>query len=318
MEINPNSPVRIVTGSSYGDSGSHSTEPERLSAGAIAGIVIAALAVVGSMVAIFIVKKRKVKPAFDELKAVSSIPSGLEFEMDSAAEQELNSAEKQRTDEETGTIQSVEAVLGATKTEYGQNYGGKAQSASDEVWSNTGGSKDYIQALSEGGQGPGRRSRSSSISSAGRSGRPSNKTSSIDSDGVYADELHPSIFGTRMVELGTASTELYDVESSFSSRRSSMGTCDSSLEVMLDEQTAAELHRLIEGGNWEGIVRAASTFAVDDESLRGSLSHQDSQGTESGAESSHSFDASSSAGVSAIGSTTGSAITPLTLPVIYS
>ena len=282
MEINPESPVRIITGTSNEVNGSHSTEPpERPSAGATAGIVIGALTVVGFMVAIFIVRKREVKPGFDELKADSSIPSDLEFELDSAAEQELHSAENQRTDEEAGTVQSCETVLGATKTEHELNYGGNPQSSSDEVWSNAGGSKDYIQALSEGGQGPGAggRSRSSSISSFGQSGWPSNNTSSIDSDGVSAGELRPSTFGTRMVDLATASTELYGSESSFSSRQSSTeDTCDSSLKVLLDEQMAAELHGLIEGGDWEGVVRAASTFEVDGKSLHGSISHQDSQG----------------------------------------
>lgn len=56
---------------------------------------------------------------------------------------------------------------------------------------------------------------------------------------------------------------------------------------MLDEQKAAELHRLIEGGDWEGVVLAASKFESD---------------------------ASSFAGGSATGSATGSGITPRTFP----
>jgi hypothetical protein len=68
-------------------------------------------------------------------------------------------------------------------------------------------------------------------------------------------------------------------ESSLSSRQSSTGTYDSSLKVLVDEQKAVELHRLIEGGDWEGIILAASKFESDRKSLDGSISsHPDLQG----------------------------------------
>ena len=321
MEINPDSPVRILTGKTSGANGvngSRSTEPERLSVDPAVWIVIG-LAMVGFMVAIFIVRKRALKPGVDEVKALSSIPSGATFELDSSAEQDAYSAEKERADEEAGNVQSGrEAVLGATKTDYGQNYGGKPHSSSVEVGSNGGGSQDYMQALSEGGQGSGGRSRSSSISSFGQqSGWPSYSTSSIYPDGMPGDELYSPTFSTRMIDLDTVNKELYNAESSYSSHQSSTtGTCDSSLKVMLDEQKAAELHRLIEGGNWEGVVRAASIFEVDGKSSHGSISHQGLQGgSASGTESVHSFDESSFARGSATGSvSTGSGITPHTLP----
>jgi hypothetical protein len=345
-EIDLNSPVRILTGKASGIdgiNGSRSTEPERFSVGATVGIAIGGLAiVVGFIGAIFIVRKREKKPDFDELQPVSSIPSGVECGLGSAAKYELDSAEKQKTDEEVGTVQSGEAVLGASKPEYGGNYGRKAQSSSIEDWSDAGGSQDYIetlpdaggsqkysQTLSAGYQGPGGRSRSSSVSSAGQE---SIYTSSIYSGGESVNELNPSMFGTRIVELGTDSTELDNAivsgdwvtleptaavlaanasgrrgsETSCSSRQSSIKTCDSSLKVMLDERNTAELHRLIEGGDWEGVIHAASTIDSDIKLLHGSKSNQDSEGSASGAESSHSSSASSSIGGSTIGSATGS------------
>ena len=299
MEINPDSPVRIIMGSTNVVNGSRSTEPESLSADAAAGIVIGALAIGGFMVAMFLVRKRGVKPGFDELQlkqSVSSISSGVEFELDSAAKQELDSAAKQRTDEEAGTVQSWKAVLGATKTDYGQNYGSKLQSLSIEGWSNAGGSQKYIQALSEGGQSSGGLSRASS---AGQSGWLSNYTSSIDSAGDSADDLSFSTFGSRMVDMytvGAIATQLVakasgrrGSESSWSSRQSSLRTCESSLKVMVDEQKAAELHRLIEGGDWGGVMLAASKFEGDgnysdrsifegdDNCSDGSMSHPDLQ-----------------------------------------
>jgi hypothetical protein len=55
----------------------------------------------------------------------------------------------------------------------------------------------------------------------------------------------------------------WDCESSLSSRQSSSGTCDSLLEVRLDEPKATELNRLVEKGDWEGVIPAASTFESD-------------------------------------------------------
>jgi hypothetical protein len=294
MEINPDSPARILTGNSNAVNGSRSSEAERLSAGAILGIVIGALAVVGFMITLFIVRKRKEKPAVDKSQPVSSIPFGVEFELDSTAGEELDSAEKQRTYEEAGTVQSGEAISGAAKVYY-------RQSSSDADWSRA----DGVQIHIEG------RSGASSTASAGQSDRPSICMSSLDSGSEYADELNPSTFGTITFVPETGSTELdnavvagdraavgataallaakassrcdYD-ESSFSSNQSSIETGDSSLKVRVDEQKAAELHRLIEGGDWEGIIRAASTYSSDNKSFAGSvLSNQDSQGSASDA-----------------------------------
>jgi hypothetical protein len=234
------------------------------------------------------------KPGFDILQPVSLIPSGVEFELDSTAKVEQGSAGKQRTDEEAGTVRSGEAILGATKTEYGQNY----QSSSI-------GNQYYRQSLSP----------ASSPSSAGRSGWSSNSISSIDSGSEHTDELDTTTIGTMMLDLDDDRTEVNtlilaagdragsratvgatsallaanasgrcDHESSFSSNHSSIETGDSSLEVRLDEQRAAGLDRLIEGGDWEGIIRAAKIFSSDDKSLAGSVvSHQDSQGSTYGA-----------------------------------
>jgi hypothetical protein len=381
-EINPNSPVRILT--SNGVNGSRSTESESLSAGATAGIVIGAFAAVGLLGAIFISRRREEKPA-DVLQPVSStiIPSGVEFELDSSAEEELDSPDKHRIDEEAGTVQSGEAVLGATKPEYGGNHDGKSQSSSSmDGWSNAGGNQDYIQALNEENQGQGARSRTSSASSAGHSGWSSNYTSSIDSGGGSPDEIDNTSPGTLMVDLGAGSgiaaidfsseignrteidfsseignrteidfsseigsrTELdnaivagdwaavgataavlaanasghSDSESSLSSRPSSTRTGDSSQKSAKEMQKAAELDRLIEVGDWEGVITAALKFESDGKSLDGS--HPDSRGSASGAESSHQSShfssTSSSAGgsVSISGSTTGSGITPHTFP----
>jgi anti-sigma28 factor (negative regulator of flagellin synthesis) len=82
--------------------------------------------------------------------------------------------------------------------------------------------------------------------------------------------------------------------------------------ILVDEPKAAELHRLIERGDWKGVIRAASTFESDGKSSGGSLSHPGSRGFSFGAESSHLSIASSSVEGSAIGSTTGSGITPRT------
>jgi hypothetical protein len=259
-KINPNSPVRILTGKAsdinYGANGSRSTEPGHLSAVSTAGIVLGGLAVVvGFMVAISMVRKREGKPD-KELHTVPSSPSGVEFGLNYGAKEGLDSAEKERTDEEAGAVESGKAVLGATKPDYGQNYGGKPESSSIEGWSNAGDS----QTRSEGRQGPEVRNRLSSASSAGQSGWSSSCTSSIASGGESMDELEPSTFGTRMAELGNASKELD--ETSLPSLESSWRTCDSSLKVMLDEQEAAELHRLIEGGDWEGVIQLRQSKAM--------------------------------------------------------
>jgi hypothetical protein len=64
--------------------------------------MIQVLAVAGLIVAMFIVRKQEEKPAFDKLQPVSLIPSpGVEFELDSAAKEEQDSAgDEKRTDEE--------------------------------------------------------------------------------------------------------------------------------------------------------------------------------------------------------------------------
>jgi hypothetical protein len=337
MEINPDSPVRIITGKSPGTNGVTSRYT--------VGIVIGAVAVLGLMVAILIVRKRKRKRAFDELQPVSSIPFGKEFEPDSTGTEELDSAERQRTDEEAGTVQSGNATLGATKAYYGQP-------SSDD------GMQSYI----------GGRSRESSTASAGMS--------SINSDSASSNEVEASTFGTKMPDPDTAIVAededargaTADYQSSFSSIQSSIQTGDSSLKVRMDEQKAAELYRLIEGGDWEGIlmhadsklskndksldvsisshqqdsqgsasgavaadepkaaelhrlinrgdwegvIRAASTFSSDGKSLGGSLSHPGSRGFASVAESSPPSIASSSVEGLASGSAIGSGITPHT------
>jgi hypothetical protein len=354
MEINPNSPVRIVVGKLSGTNGVNSSRYT-------VGIVIGAVAVLGVMVAILIVRKREGKPAFDELQPVSSIPFGKEFARDSTGTEELESAERQRTDEEVGTVKLGNATRGATKAYYGQ-------SSSDD------GRQSYI----------GGRSRASSTASAGQSDWRSICISSINSDSsASSNELDASTFGTIMPDPDTGNTELdnaivaedqvargatADYESSFSSIQSSIQAGDSSLKGRMDEQKVAELYRLIEGGDWEGIVihadpklsrndksldvsissdqqdsqgsasgailvdepkaaelhrliergdwkgviRAASTFESDGKSSGGSLSHPGSRGFSFGAESSHLSIASSSVEGSAIGSTTGSGITPRT------
>jgi hypothetical protein len=268
MEINPDSPARVISGKTPGTDGVNT-------AGIVIGAVAVAVSVLVLMVAILITRKRVVgKPAFDELQPVSTIPSGKEIESDSAATEELDSAEEQRTDEEVGTVQSGKAILGATKAYYGQ-------SSSDA----------YI----------GGRSRASSTASAGKSDWPSICMSSLNSGsagGESADELDPLTFGTIMFDADTGCTELdnaivtgdraavgataallaanasgrCDYESSFSSHQGSIETGDSSLRVRVDEQKAAELHRLIEGGDWEGIIRAAQTFSSDGNSSDGSSS----------------------------------------------
>jgi hypothetical protein len=267
MEINPNSPASIITGKTPGTDGVNT-------AGIVIGAVAVAVYVLVLMVAILITRKRVGKPAFDGLQPVSTIPSGKEFESDSAATEELDSAEEQRTDEEVGTVQSGKVILGATEAYYGH-------SSSDA----------YI----------GGRSRASSTASAGQSDWPSICMSSLNSGsagGESANELDPLTFGTIMFDADTGSTKLdnaigagdraavgataallaanasgrCDYESSFSSYQNSIETGDSSLRVRLDEQKAAELHRLIEGGDWEGIIRAAQTFSTDGNSSDGSSS----------------------------------------------
>jgi hypothetical protein len=283
MEINQDSPARILTGKSQGINGVSSSDYT-------AKVVILAVAVlVVLMVAIFIARKRGGKPVLDELQPVSSFPFGKEFEPGSAATKELDSAERQTTDEEAGAVQSGEAILGAAKASY-------RQSSSEEDWSR----EDSVEVYIEG------RGQASSTSSAEQSGwSSSNYTSSIDdSGGEYTeDKLDPTTFGAIMFVPHTRSTVMdnaivagdqaavgvaaaplaANASGSISSNHSSIKTDDSSLKVQVDEQKAAELHRLIEAGDWEGIIRAAQTFSSDDKSFAGSIvSHQDSQGSASG------------------------------------
>jgi hypothetical protein len=288
MEINPDSPARVISGKTPGTDGVNT-------AGIVIGAVAVAVSVLVLTVAILITRKRVGKPAFDELQPLSLIPSGEELEPDSPAKDELDSTEKQRTDEEAGTVRYGEAILGGAKAYY-------RQSSTDEDWSRADGVQIYIEG----------RSRASSTASAGQSDWPSICMSSLDSGSEYAeDELDPATFGTIMFVPDTGSTALDNAivegdrtavgataallaanargrcdyeESSFSSNHSSIETGDSSLKVRLDEQRAAELDRLIEGGDWEGIIRAAKIFSSDDKSFAGSIvSHQDSQGSAYGA-----------------------------------
>jgi hypothetical protein len=105
---------------------------------------------------------------------------------------------------------------------------------------------------------------------------------------------------TSLLDSGDESAdERWDRESSVSSRQSSVSGA-----VLLDELESPELHPLIDGGDWEVVIRVAPILSSDDKSLDGSiLSHQDSQG-------------SVSIEGSATGSRTGSGITPHTFPSI--
>jgi hypothetical protein len=285
MEINPDSPARILTGKSPVTNGVNSSH-------SIAKIVVEVVApVLVLMLALFIVRKRKGKPAVDKSQPVLSIPFGVEFEPDSTPEEGHDSAEKQTTDEEAGAVQSGEAILEAAKAH-------NMQSSSDADWSRA----DRVQMNVEG------RSPASSTKSAGLSRSPSIYMSSLDSGCAYAeDELDPSTFEDNIMFVAdTGSTELdhaivagdraavgattaallaASASGRYDSESSSIETGYSSLKVRVDEQMAAELDRLIEGGDWEGIIRAAQTISSDNKSFAGSsiVSHQDSQGSASGA-----------------------------------
>jgi hypothetical protein len=92
-------------------------------------------------------------------------------------------------------------------------------------------------------------------------------------------ETRPHTVGVTSALLAANAAGRWDCGFSLiSSRHSSTATCDSLLKVRVDEPKAAELNRLIERGDWEGVlIRAASTFESDGKVLDGSVfSHQKS------------------------------------------
>jgi hypothetical protein len=297
MRVNPDTPVRVTTGS--GASPSDGDSDSGLTAGATAGIVVGALLFgLVPIVAFFVLRNRKPaeKDEAGEFKAFEGSNSDVQGD-------ELAKADQSSVSDSLYTDAAIQlddvappAFLGANQPDYGKkssrrvidelqagqdvlaepeldvapdsssNAGSSGWSSSAGISSlNTGSMDDSTDAAAAAGTSLAAIGATSALSrklEAGRTQR--SEGDDADEPAVSRDQLDDLIESGDWAAVGATAALLAAASDSQSvsskSRASRSRTSRTDPNTSLDAARAAELDHLVDAGDWEGVVLAAAKF----------------------------------------------------------